>query len=146
LGFKVQEMSLRVELGPFEKLFIGKSVLTNHGARSMFVIDGDIPVLRARDVLSPNLAASLLERLYYCVQQMYLEEDLEKYQKSYLALARQTISENSNLGSELQVTLQLITSGQHYKALNGLKKLLKPEAFAVSKTKALATRPQLWRS
>jgi flagellar protein FlbT len=138
-------MSLRVELGPFEKLFIGKSVLTNHGARSMFVIDGDIPILRAKDVLSPNLTASSLERLYYCVQQMYLEEDPEKYQKSYLALARQTISENSNLGSELQVALQLITSGQHYRALNGLKKLLKPEAFAVSKTNATAPRPQLWR-
>jgi flagellar protein FlbT len=138
-------MSLRVELGPFEKLFIGKSVLTNHGARSMFVIDGDIPILRAKDVLSPNLTASPLERLYYCVQQMYLEEDPEKYQKSYLALARQTISENSNLGSELQVALQLITSGQHYRALNGLKKLLKPEAFAVSKTNATAPRPQLWR-
>jgi flagellar protein FlbT len=138
-------MSLRVELGPFEKLFIGKSVLTNHGARSMFVIDGDIPILRAKDVLSPNLTASSLERLYYCVQQMYLEEDPEKYQKSYLALARQTISENSNLGSELQVALQLITGGQHYRALNGLKKLLKPEAFAVSKTNATAPRPQLWR-
>jgi flagellar protein FlbT len=139
-------MSLRVELGPFEKLFIGKSVLTNHGARSMFVIDGDIPVLRGKDVLSPNLAVSSLERLYYCVQQMYLEADPEKYQKSYLALACQTMSENSNLGSELQVTLQLITSGQHYRALNGLKKLLKPEAFAVGKTKAMAPRPQLWRS
>jgi hypothetical protein len=66
---------------------------------------------------------------------MYLEEDTKKYQKSYLALSHQTISENSSLDGELQVAHQLITRGQHYKALKGLKKLLRPEAFGVSKNK-----------
>jgi flagellar protein FlbT len=139
-GFE-SKMPLRVELGPFEQLFLGKSVLTNYHDRTMFVIEGDIPVLRARDVLSPNLAVSSVEKLYYCVQQMYLEEDMGNL--SYLALVRKTISENSNLGGEIQTALQLIARGQHYKALQGLKKLLRPEKFAVSKNKPAGYAPSV---
>ena len=72
-------MPLRFDLGPFEKLFIGKSVLTNNGDRSMFIVEGDTPILRARDVLTPEQAVSPSEKLYRCVQQMYLEEDNIKY-------------------------------------------------------------------
>jgi flagellar biosynthesis repressor protein FlbT len=117
-------MPLRFDLGPFESLFIGKSVLTNHGDRTTFVLEGEIPILRAKDVLSPQLAATSLERLYCCVQQMYLEEDVEKYRGSYLALAVKALSENSNLHVDLQTADQMVKSGQFYRALKGLKKLI----------------------
>ena len=68
-------MPLRFDLGPFEKLFVGKTILTNGGERTMFVVEGEGPILRAKDVLSAQLAATHLEKLYCCVQQMYLEED-----------------------------------------------------------------------
>jgi flagellar protein FlbT len=125
-------MPLRFDLGPFEKLFIGKSVLTNNGDRSMFIVEGDTPILRARDVLTPEQAISPLEKLYRCVQQMYLEEDAPKYQGSYLALAAQTISECPGCNAELHTADGLIKSGQHYKALKGLKKLIEQHAFAFS--------------
>jgi flagellar protein FlbT len=117
-------MPLRFDLGPFEKLFIGKSVLTNNGDRTMFIVEGDTPILRARDVLTPEQAVNSLEKLYRCVQQMYLEEDIAKYQDSYLALAAQTISECPTRFAELETADHLITTGQHYKALKELKKLI----------------------
>jgi len=123
-------MPLRFDLGPFEKLFIGKSVLTNNGDRSMFIVEGDTPILRARDVLTPEQAVSPLEKLYRCVQQMYLEQDEPKYQGSYLALAAQAISECPACYAELQTSHGLITSGQHYKALKELKKLIEKHALA----------------
>src|ERR1700759_2979401 len=117
-------MPLRFDLGPFEKLFIGKSVLTNHGDRTTFVLEGEIPILRAKDVLSPQLAATSLEKLYCCVQQIYLEEDMEKYRGSYLALSVKALSENPNLRADLEAADQLVKSGQFYRALKGLKKLI----------------------
>ena len=124
-------MPLRFDLGPFESLFIGKSVLTNHGYRTTFVLEGEIPILRAKDVLSPQLAATSLERLYCCVQQMYLEEDVEKYRGSYLALAVEALSENSNLHVDLQTADQMVKSGQFYRALKGLKKLIGANSSSV---------------
>jgi flagellar protein FlbT len=123
-------MPLRFDLGPFEKLFIGKSILTNNGDRSMFIVEGDTPILRARDVLTPEQAVSPLEKLYRCVQQMYLEENAPKYQGSYLALAAQTISECPACHAELQTSDGLIKSGQYYKALKELKKLIEKHALA----------------
>jgi flagellar biosynthesis repressor protein FlbT len=123
-------MPLRFDLGPFEKLFIGKSVLTNTGHRTMFMVEGDAPILRARDVLTAEQAVSTLEKLYRCVQQIYLEEDIAKYQGSYLALAAQTISEYPACYAELQTSGDLIKSGQHYKALKELKKLIEKHTVA----------------
>jgi flagellar protein FlbT len=129
-------MPLRFDLGPFEKLFIGKSVLTNNGDRTMFIVEGETPILRARDVLTAERAINTFEKLYRCVQQMYLEEDTQKYQGSYLALAAQAISECPTCYAELNIVDQLIKSGQHYKALKGLKKFVRQEDFLTSKTES----------
>jgi flagellar protein FlbT len=124
-------MPLRFDLGPREKLFIGKSVLTNDGDRTSFVLEGEIPVLRARDVLSPQSAVTSLEKLYCCVQQMYLEEDLKKHGGSYLALTVQARSENPTLHADLQTADALIKSGQIYKAIKTLKKLIPAKSPSV---------------
>ena len=55
-------MPLRFDLGPFEKLFIGRSVLTNNGDRTMFIVEGDTPILRARDVLMAEQAFTALDK------------------------------------------------------------------------------------
>src|SRR5271167_2618110 len=117
-------MPLRVDLGPFEKLFIGKSVLTNGPDRTLFVLEGEGPVLRARDVLTSVSAVSAVEKLYRCVQQMYLEEDTQKYQGSYLALAAQTISEFPGCYADIEAADQLVQSGKYYKALRILRKFI----------------------
>jgi flagellar biosynthesis repressor protein FlbT len=129
-------MPLRFDLGPFEKLFIGKSVLTNYGNRTMFVVEGETPILRANHVVTPERAINSLEKFYRCVQQMYLEEDTEKYLTSYLALAAQAISECPACALELRMADQLLKSGQHYKALQRLRKLVRKEAFSSDKTDA----------
>ena len=129
-------MPLRFDLGPFEKLFIGKSVLTNHGDRTTFVMEGEAPILRAKDVLSPQLATTSLEKLYCRVQQMYLEEDVEKYRGSYLALMVEALSENSNLQVDLQAADQLVKSGQYYRALKSLKKFIRPNLSSVQMASA----------
>src|ERR1035437_5683035 len=126
-------MALRFDLGPFDELHIGKCVLKNSHERALFIVEGDTPILRAKDVLSPALAVSSLEKLYCCVQRMYLEEAHEELQGSYLALAAGSLKEDPTLYSELHAADQLIAARPYYKALKGLKKLTRQELFGVHK-------------
>ena len=126
-------MALRFDLGPFEELHIGKCVLKNSHERALFIVEGDTPILRANYVLSPALAVSSLEKLYCCVQRMYLEEAHEELQGSYLALAAGSLKEDPTLYAELHAADQLIAARQYYKALKGLKKLTRQELFGVHK-------------
>jgi flagellar biosynthesis repressor protein FlbT len=135
-------MPLRFDLGPFEQLFIGKCVLTNSRARAFFTIEGQLPILQGKDVLPAELAVSPLEKLYCCVQQMYLDESHEEHQGSYLALADRSLTENPTLASELQAADQLIASRQHYKALKVLKKLMDPVAFTGDGSASADTIPR----
>lgn len=122
-------MPLRFDLGPLEKLYIGRSVLTNFDSRTQFMMEGDTPILRAKDVLDPDSAVSPIERLYVCVQQMYLEEDTQKYQETYLALAAQSMLAEPAIAGDLQIVDRLLTDGDGYKALKSLKRLLRPGLF-----------------
>ena len=126
-------MALRFNLGPFDELHIGKCVIKNSHERAFFVVNGEVPILRAKDVLSPALAESSLEKLYCCVQRMYLEETHEELQGSYLALAAGSLKEDPSLYAELHAADQLISNRNHYQALKGLKRLIREEAFVVEK-------------
>ena len=135
-------MPLHLDLGPFEQIFIGKSVLTNGGERTLLTLEGETPILRARDVLASVRVVNSVEKLYRCIQQMYLEEDTQKYQGSYLALAAQTISEFPARYAEIEAADQLIKGGNLYKALKILKKLISHEAFSFRNSESEVQLPQ----
>ena len=57
-------MPLRFDLGVGERLYVGRGVITNGRTRSMFILEGDIPVLKEKDVISrrtppPPLSVSM---------------------------------------------------------------------------------------
>lgn len=122
-------MPLRFDLGPFEELHIGRSVIKNSHERSLFVVEGDMPILKGKEYLQETAAQSTLEKLYHCVQQMYLEEACDAYQGRYLQLAAQTMREDPRLSSELEAADLLIKAGDFYRALKGLRKTMRPEIF-----------------
>ena len=76
-------MALRFDLLPFDQLHLGKCLLKNSHERAQFIIEGRMPILRAKDFLQSVLAATWLEKLYCCIQQMYLEEADEELQGSF---------------------------------------------------------------
>lgn len=140
-------MALRFDLGPFEELHIGKCVIKNSHEHSLFVIEGEMPILKAKDVLSEATVRSPLEGLYHCVQQMYLEEAAEKYQGRYLQLAAESMRQDPMLSADLEAADQLIRVGDFYKALKRLKKLIRAEAFSVHKgpSQTYAPRVKGWK-
>src|SRR6202035_3862627 len=69
-------MALKVELKPNERIIIGACVITNTDQRARLLIDGDnIPILREKDILTPDTADTPAKLVYLAVQLMYISPD-----------------------------------------------------------------------
>lgn len=126
-------MPLRVELKPFERIVIGQSVITNSESRATFLIDGDTPILREKDILTAETANTPVKRIYLCVQQMYLENDIPKYQDLYLGFVKELLVAVPSSREQIEAASNLILSGDLYKALREIRKLMRREDELLSR-------------
>ena len=119
-------MLLRIELKPFERIVIGEAVLINSGTRTSF-IDGDAPILRESDTVTPENVNTPARRLYLCVQTMYLKNDIPRYRTAYQRFLRSF--RESQPGDRLAVETidDHVSNGALYKALKEIRKLMKRE-------------------
>jgi flagellar protein FlbT len=120
-------MPLRVELKPGERIIIGQSVITNSDTRTAFLIDGDAPIMREKDILTSETATTPVKRVYLCVQMMYLENDIPAYQDLYLGFIKELIEAVPSFRETIEDVSKLILSGALYKALKELRPLIKRE-------------------
>ena len=120
-------MALKVELKPFERIIIGESVITNSETRTHFLIDGEAPILREKDILTAETANSPVKRLYLCVQQMYLEKDIPKYQELYMGFVKDLLEAVPSFRPQIEASSKLILSGSLYNSLKEIRKLIKLE-------------------
>ena len=82
-------MALKVELKPNERIIIGACVVTNTDQRARLLIDGDrIPILREKDILTPEIAEGAAKLVYLSVQLMYLSPDPMEHHPTYFSLVR----------------------------------------------------------
>ena len=68
-------MALKVELKPGERIILGECVITNHDQRTRLVIEGQVPILREKDILTKQSANTPAKRIYLAVQLMYTSKD-----------------------------------------------------------------------
>jgi flagellar protein FlbT len=120
-------MSLKVELKPHERLIVGNCVITNSDQRTRLFIDGKAPVLREKDILSVATADSPAKRVYFAVQLMYLEDDIEKLRRDYFALVTDLVRAAPSTTPIIDEINNEILTGQLYKALRAAKKLIQLE-------------------
>ena len=120
-------MPLRVELKPFERIVIGETVIINSGTRTSFLIDGEAPILREKDTVTAETANTPVKRLYFCVQMMYLKNDIPRYRTSYLGFIKDLREAVPGARDVIDVVNDHISSGSLYKALKEIRKLMKRE-------------------
>lgn len=116
-------MPLRFDLGVGERLYVGRGVITNGRTRSMFILDGDMPVLKEKDIIPAAIAATPLEHLYVHLQEAYLQEK-PAATTAYAALAAQA-TESQELYRDLTDIDALIIAGDLYRALKTLRLLIR---------------------
>jgi flagellar protein FlbT len=120
-------MPLRVELKPFERIIIGESVIINSGTRTSFLIDGEAPILREKDTVTAETANTPVKRLYFCVQMMYLKNDVPRYRASYLGFIKDLRETTPGARDLIDAVNNHISAGSLYKALKEIRKLMKRE-------------------
>jgi flagellar biosynthesis repressor protein FlbT len=126
-------MSLRVVLKPFERIVIGQSVITNSESRTTFLIDGEAPILREKDILTAETANTPVKRLYFCIQMMYLENDIPKYQDLYMGFIKDLLEAVPSFRTSIETASTLILSGSLYNSLKEVRKLIKREEELLSR-------------
>jgi len=120
-------MPLRVELKPFERIIIGETVIINSGTRTSFLIDGEAPILREKDTVTAETANTPVKRLYFCVQMMYLKNDIPKYRAAYLGFIRDLREAVPGSRDLIEAVNNHISGGALYKALKEIRKVMKRE-------------------
>lgn len=125
-------MALKVELKPFERIIIGQSLITNSETRTRLMIAGEAPILREKDILTAETANTPVKRLYLCVQMMYLENDIPKYQELYLGFVKDLIEAIPSFREPIETASKLIVSGSLYNSLKEIQRLIKREAELLS--------------
>lgn len=128
-------MSLKVELKPGEKLLIGNCVVTNSDQRTRLFIDGKAPILREKDILTPETADSPAKRIYFAVQLMYIDEDVERLRKDYFKLINEIVTAAPSTTPIVDEINNEILTGELYKALKAAKKLIQYEQELLSHAK-----------
>jgi flagellar protein FlbT len=120
-------MALKVELKPFEQIIIGQSVITNSDTRTTLMIEGRAPILREKDILTAGTANTPVKRLYLCVQMMYLEDDIPKYQDLYMGFVKDLLEAVPSFRESIETASKLILSGSLYNSLKEVRRLIKRE-------------------
>ena len=125
-------MSLKVELKPHERLIIGNCIVTNSDQRTRLFIDGNVPILREKDILTPDTATSPAKRIYLAVQLMYLENDISTLRGEYFALVNDIVTAAPSCIPIVDEINNDILTGALYKALRAAKRLIQYEQDLIS--------------
>jgi len=126
-------MALKIELKPFERIIIGESLITNSDQRTRFLIEGNAPILREKDILTAAAANTPIKRIYLCVQMMYLENDIAKYQDTYFEFVKDILAAMPSSRKQIEAASNHILSGSFYKALKDIRKLMSREEELLQK-------------
>ena len=117
-------MSLKVELKPGERLIVGDSIITNGGQRTRILIDGDAPILREKDIMTPAQADTPAKRVYLAVQLMYTSRDPRAHHDAYFTLLRELVQAAPSAWPHVGAVSNHILAGDMYKALKSAKTLI----------------------
>src|SRR5262245_52565302 len=128
-------MALKVELKPGERIIIGDCVVTNSDQRTRLLIDGEVPILREKDILTPTRADTPAKRIYLAVQLMYTSRDPRTHHEIYFSLVKQITQAAPSTWRFIEVINNQILTGNLYKALKEAKRLIAYEEELLANAK-----------
>ena len=117
-------MALKVELKPGERIMIGDCVVTNSDQRTRLLIEGAAPILREKDIMTPERANTPAKRIYLAVQLMYTSRDAQPHHELYFSLVRDIVQAAPSTWPLVEAINNHILTGEMYKALKETKKLI----------------------
>jgi flagellar biosynthesis repressor protein FlbT len=117
-------VGLKIELKPGERVMLGDCVITNHDQRTRLLVEGNAPILREKDIMTPSRADSPAKRIYLAVQLMYTSKNPAVHHELYFKLVRDIVQAAPSMWPIIESINNQILTGQLYKALKETKKLI----------------------
>jgi flagellar protein FlbT len=117
-------MALKIELKPNERILLGDCVVTNTGPRTRLRIEGQVRILREKDIMTLSRADSLAKLIYLAVQFIYTAKDPKEHHALYFQLADKFLKAAPGSKSIVDNINNLILTGDPYKALREARKLI----------------------
>lgn len=134
-------MALKITLRPQERIIISGAVVTNGSARSVLIIENDVPILREKDIMSEKDATTPCKRLYFTIQLMYIDEkNLKEYHNLYWKIVYDLIEAAPSSVRIIDQISEYIISNKYYKALKLARKLINYEEEVVNNVRNSANR------
>jgi flagellar protein FlbT len=138
MRFWGSSMALKVELKRGERIIVGECVITNSDQRTRLLIDGQVPILREKDILTPETADTPAKLIYLAVQLMYTAKSPEIHHGVYFDLVRDVLNAVPSTGPLIADINNHILSGNMYKALKAARVLINYEADLRERAKRLS--------
>jgi flagellar biosynthesis repressor protein FlbT len=120
-------MTLRVTLKRGERLYIGGCAIRDESQNIVLLIEGKLPLLRERDLLTANTADTPAKKLALVLQQMYLTETFAELHEVYIVFARDLLKALPEGASFVNSVDQHIASGNYFRALKEARDLVEFE-------------------
>jgi flagellar protein FlbT len=137
-------MALKVELKPHERIIIGSCVITNTEQRARLLIDGDnIPILREKDIMTPEIADTPAKLIYLAVQLMYISPDAAANHGTYFNLVRDVVTAVPSAWPIIEAINNHILAGDLYLALKETRKLVAYERNLLDQIEELRRKPDV---
>jgi flagellar protein FlbT len=133
-------MALKVELKPGEKLLVGNSIITNSDQRTRLYIEGQAPILREKDILTPASADTPAKRIYLAVQIMYIENNIDVLRQEYFSLINDIVTAAPSTVAIVDRINNDILTGALYKALKSARQLIQFEQELIDNAAASGSR------
>lgn len=120
-------MALKVELKPNERIVIGHAVIRNGDSRAKLFIEGTTPIMRERDIISADEANTPAKRIYFILQLMYLDRDINAYRDQFLTLIEDFMNAAPSAWRYIKPVADHVIQVDIYKAIKAAKDLIEYE-------------------
>jgi flagellar protein FlbT len=117
-------VALKIELKPYERVILGDCVVTNADQRTRLTIEGAVPILREKDIMTLSRANSPAKRIYLAVQLMYTAKRPQDHHALYFKLVREILKAAPSTRPFIESINNRILTGDLYKALKETRKLI----------------------
>jgi flagellar protein FlbT len=117
-------VALKIELKPNERILLGDCVVTNTDQRTRLVIEGAVPILREKDIMSLSRADSLAKLIYLAVQFIYTAKRPKNHHALYFRLTAEFLKAAPSAKPIIESINNRILTGEPYKALKEARKLI----------------------
>lgn len=129
-------MALKITLKPHEKFIMGGAVIANGDAKSTFVVENDVPILRGKDIMTLASADTPCKKIYFAIQLMYIDsKNMQEHHATFWELVKDVAEAAPSRKPLLQEISSNILNDRYYPALKLTKKLIEYEQEVINRVR-----------